>query len=162
MKRGLTMIELVLVIAIVAIVATALLEVFISGFALNENSRNMTIAANIAREKIEELINIKQSNWDQIVTKRYCPTDCIDGTLAGYGLNGSCRVDVINKDTNLKFIRVVVCWRLKNGRIVGTDNGEGGGTALNGVREGSEQGVTWENTPVLNSPVVVETALVNG
>ncbi len=35
-------------------------------------------------------------------------------------------------------VTITVCWRAKDGRIIGEDNGAGGGIALNGILDGAE------------------------
>lgn len=169
MRKAFTMFELVLVIAILVIVSTALLGSFVSSMSLDENSRMTTIAVNIARDKIEDAINKRVSRWTEITSISYCMdcmgrADCSHSLQSDYGFNGSCSVDVLDVNSSLKFIRVVVCWKMQNGRIVGTDNGQGGGVALDGIENGSEQTVSWplgvpNPIDVLNSPVVLVTAI---
>lgn len=151
-RAAFTMIELALVVAIVAIVGLAILSSFIASLSLDENSRMMTIAANIARDKLEDLMNQKLLNWDEIssVGFSYSETDL----QTDYNFNGSCRIDVDEISSTMKFVRVAVCWRTQAGRIVGTD------TNLNGQLDNDEGSVAWSRLPrVINSPVVIVSAL---
>jgi prepilin-type N-terminal cleavage/methylation domain-containing protein len=147
MKRGFTLVEVTLVVAIVIIVSVALLNSFMSCLALNETSRNITIAMNIARDKMEELVN-KRLSWDEIIDASYNEA----ALVAAYGFHGSCNVRVIPINDKLKSVRIVVCWRQRGNRILGEDRN------LNGVLDSGED-INPVNTQ-LDSPVVVETAIV--
>ncbi len=144
-----------MVVVIVVIVSAALLSSFITCLALNETSRNMTIAMNIARDKIEEIVNKKLSKWDD-----YCPTGCAGGTLSAYGLDGSCSVEVTQPEERIKLIRVVVCWKQKGNRIIGEDGSVDVGHVQNGRWDSGEDTIANGLTEKLDSPVVVETAIV--
>jgi hypothetical protein len=116
----------------------------------------MTLAMNIARDKIERVIDNKAS-WPSIISVPYSENDL----FTTYGVhNLSCQVVVesLPGDT-IKLVRVVVCWRLNTGGIVGTDNGEGA-AALNGALDGGEHSVSWQGSNVLDSPVVLTTAIL--
>ncbi len=157
-RGGFTLAELVLVIFVVAIVSTALLGTFVTCLALNENSRMTTVAMNLARDIMEEAI--KNPDWSLIVSGHY-----VSGDLLFYGsYNVSCQVSVKNfpndSSPTLKFVRVAVCWRLKNGRVVGSD------ANLNGEVDTGEATESWPpnlpagQMPVFTSPVVVATAIL--
>ena len=160
MRKAFTMVELVLVVAIVVIISTALLSTFITCMALNDNSRMMTTAMNIARDKIEDMVNRSKTDWEYVVSTPYNEA----ALKVAYNFKGSysCAIDVYSPIgiSNLKFARVVVCWKLKNGRVAGYDDGSGGGGQLDGIRNGSERFVIWNTISVLDSPVVLTTAIL--
>ncbi len=157
MKKSFTMLELVLVIVIVVIVSTALMSSLITCMALNDNSRMMTIAMNIARDKLEDIIN-RKGDWDTIVNPQGpygINILSLPPAQGGYNFDGSCQVTVHTVNSTLKLIRVVVCWRLRNGRVVGSD------ANFNGLIDDATH-VVWQGIQVHNSPVVIVTAISRG
>ncbi len=155
MKKGLTMLELMIVIAIVGFSLVGLLISYISSLNLNEFDRNLTIAMNIAREKMEELYNARNLDFTNLGSSLCTgqPDICtvvasgnskivsfnVDNIRAKYhGFNGSCTVYMQDKAAGsvpagqIKEARVIVCWRQHLGNIIGEDNN------LNGVLDAGE------------------------
>ncbi len=158
MKKAFTMVEVILVTVIVVVISTALITTFVTCLALNENSRMMTIAMNIARDKIEETINSK-ANWTgPLLSSRSYGISALSKapSLGGYSFNGSCQVLVFEKAPTLKLARVAVCWKLKNGRVVGSD------LNLNGQSDSVETWEVWGGATAITSPVVITTAILQG
>jgi type II secretory pathway pseudopilin PulG len=151
MNRALTMLELLLVIAIAGLALVGLLVTYVSSLNLGEYDRNLTLAMNIAREKMEELYNERITNFDDLGSEMCLeePTGCnievVDPSLTivsfdsehmaakNYGLDGSCTIYIRELDpSNLKEVRVIVCWKQRVGRIIGED------INLNGVLDPGE------------------------
>lgn len=147
-KRALTMLELIVVIGIIGFSLAGILISYVSSLNLSEYDKNLTIAMNIAREKMEELSNKRLTNYDDLGIEMCfgCPTItdlCAGCSITGsstsrvisynntyvqnqYGFNGSCAIyikdiDPIPGSDNLKEARVVVCWKQRLGRIIGED-----------------------------------------
>lgn len=148
MKRGFTLIELMLVAGVFVFVITGLLLGYIGCLRLNDFNRNLTIAFNIAQLQIEELrntlfYNITDESLDNITLENL------------YGFDGSCYIDVEratsnSTDIDVINIRLVMCWREMIGRIIGED------INLNGKFELTED---TNNNSRLDSPCVIETAI---
>ncbi len=147
---GFTLVELMIAVAILAIILLGLLAVFTSCFKLNETSRNLTVAINGAQKKIEEIRNSTFSSVYSIYNGAAFEVDGLDNSDS----EGSIMVD--NTNPALLEVTVTVCWRQKGGRIIGEDNGGGGGIALDGKLNGTED--TNVNN-ILDSPAQIVTLM---
>jgi type II secretory pathway pseudopilin PulG len=156
-NKALTMLELVLVIALLGFALVGLLISYVSSLNLSEYDKNLTIAMNIAREKMEELYNNRSVNFDNLgenmgathfagnyaIGKEFSFDNAyMKSTYDNF--NGSCTIYITSLDQNLKEARIVVCWKQQVGRITGEDKN------LNGYfDEGDGEG---EYTNQLDSP----------
>ncbi|MBI2463363.1 hypothetical protein HYV57_00200 [Candidatus Peregrinibacteria bacterium] len=62
-KSGISLLEVIIAVFIVVIAAIAATAIITSSFQINRISKNKMIAANLAREGIEGVRNIRDSNW---------------------------------------------------------------------------------------------------
>jgi len=62
-KKGFTLVEVVLIIVIVSIGMMTVITALSSGNKYLQRSREKIIAINLAREWVEQMINIRDSNW---------------------------------------------------------------------------------------------------
>lgn len=157
MNKGLTMLELMVAVAIVGFALVGLLISYISSLNLNEFDRNLTIGMNIAREKMEELYNLRNIEFDYL-GQSMCAnlaytTGCSsvpsgarrivsfnnDNISHNYnGFNGSCTIYITDKAAGsiptgwIKEARVIVSWRQRLGNIIGEDRN------LNGALDSGE------------------------
>lgn len=115
-QMGFTLMELMIAAAVLIAVLVGLLAAFIGCFALNETSRNLTIAINGCQRKLEE---IHDESFGQIFASYDGATFEVAG-LRDADSEGVVEVD--NTDPDLLVISVTVCWRQKGGRIFGEDS----------------------------------------
>jgi len=120
---GLTLAELMIAALILGVVLVGILASYIACLDLNELSRNASIAINLGQTKLEE---IKNHTYALIETDY----NNVPFNIAGLTGMGVSYVDDTNPD--LLMVTVTVCWRQKNGRIVGED------TNLNGQLDSGE------------------------
>ncbi|MBM3251677.1 MAG: type II secretion system protein [Candidatus Omnitrophica bacterium] len=147
-NKALTMLELVLVIALLGFALVGLLVSYVSSLNLSEYDKDLTIAMNIAREKMEELYNQRFEDFDTLGVSM-CDSEegCLvtgDNNLRVVSFskiyvqnnyndfNGSCAIYITKLDENLKEARTVVCWKQNVGRITGEDKD------LDGTLDGNE------------------------
>lgn len=150
MRRGFTTIELLFVVGISLLVIAAMLGGFVNFMIINEHNRNLTIAMNIARDKMEQVITDAQSgNFDSIVSTSYNAASL--ATAYSVPANwGSCAVTITNINNDLKYVRMVVCWRDRGNRRIGEDFN------LNGVLDSGEDS---NNNGLIDSPCVLYSAV---
>jgi prepilin-type N-terminal cleavage/methylation domain-containing protein len=174
MKKGFTLIEALIATLILGSVASGLIYGIIQCSNLQQNSQHLTIAMNAAQAEVEKIRNQEFASI-AIGTFTFDPNgedDNLNGSLdAGEDENGNGVLDspfdgsgqiktyyVAGSDNNLIDIRVAVCWRQANGRIIGEDNGAGGGTALDGRLNGTEDA---NGDTAIDSPCVIDAAIAN-
>lgn len=158
-KEGFTLLELMIAAAIMIVAMTGLLGAYVLCFNINETAKNLTLATAAAQEEIETI-----RNWP-FSTIANAPTDNppgfqgevfnVTGLAAGDAM-GSVRIDDSNPD--LLKISVSVSWRQQGGRIIGEDNGSGGGIALNGRLDGAED---LDGDNVIDSPACIEVLMTS-
>ncbi|MDD5546749.1 MAG: prepilin-type N-terminal cleavage/methylation domain-containing protein [Candidatus Omnitrophica bacterium] len=146
-KSGFTLMEVMFSGAIMLVAIGGLLGAYVLCFNLSETARNLTLATNAIQQKLEE-IRYQKLN---IVNHYDYNTFDIPG-FAVQNAKGVVYVDAIPNSTDLKRVTISVSWRQKGGRIIGADNGSGGGIALNGVRDGTEQA---DANGYLKSPAII-------
>jgi prepilin-type N-terminal cleavage/methylation domain-containing protein len=78
-NHGLTIVEIMMALAILSLGISALLQTFSSGVKFSSDTENNIKAINIAREGIESMINIRDTNWLRFTSDR---TNC--WIVAGY------------------------------------------------------------------------------
>ena len=122
-KKSFTLVEILITVLITTIVLSAVLALFVNDLALGQQNKEFSIAMNIARAKMEELIN-KRSDFVNIVST---PEPGIALSAATDGIAGLYRIDVtdISYGSNpvvtgwLKQIKISVCWKSLGNRIIG-------------------------------------------
>ncbi|MFC1594479.1 prepilin-type N-terminal cleavage/methylation domain-containing protein [Candidatus Omnitrophota bacterium] len=155
-RSGLTLLEVVFVIGILSFAIAGLLVAYINCGRLNEHDRLASQAINIARELMELEFN-NRTDFDNIVSWSMADRGA-EGMIATYGFNGSAAVIVNNLAADLKRVKVVVCWRSRDGSIIGEDHGGGDeGNALNGEFDSGED--TLVDNDELDSVVQLTSAL---
>ena len=115
-KRSFTLVELLVTVAVAVLVIGGVLISLINSMILNEYNQKFTIAMNIARAQLEEVIS-ERSNFDSIA-----PLTDTRLMLASDRIDGRCRIAVTPVDGSsgeLKTVIVSVCWRGRAGRIIG-------------------------------------------
>ena len=152
-KRGFTLMEVMFAAGIMLIAIGGLLGTYVLCFNLAETAKNLTLANNAIQLKLEE---IRYQGLD-IVTHYDNSTFDIPG-FARQDAKGVVYVDTIPNTTDLVRVTISVSWRQKGRRIIGADNGSGGGIALNGIRDGSEQADAngYLTSPAMISEVVTD------
>lgn len=149
-KRSFTLVELLITMVVSALVINGVIMSLINSMVLNEYNKEFSIAMNIARSKAEEQIN-KRTNFSTITSINNTTTPPAPPlTLANDGLNGLYRVDVTDVATSfsqLKNIKVAVCWKTRGGRIIGD------------CRDSNNDGVLDQWTGALSSPCSISTAI---
>ena len=108
-----TLSELLLAAAILVFVLAGLLALFANCLISNETNRNFTLAYSAIQAKMEE---IKDTSFDNLDAYNGTSFD-LDGFLSG---NGKGKIGVSNEATDLKRIRIVACFKVRN-RLIGND-----------------------------------------
>jgi len=111
--KGFTLPELLIATVILMLVFVGMLLGYIRGMELSEMSRNSSRAILLAKSRVEQ---IRNTPFNQLVAT-------YDNTaFSTVGLNGIGVSYVDDADPELFQITVTVCWREKNGRIIGEDS----------------------------------------
>lgn len=120
-SKGFSLAEVLVAAAIFLIIIVGVLLVFVVSSALNELSKNMTLAMVESQSKLEE---IRNHSFDLIMT------DYSSGGTPGNifnltSLNGKGAIYISNTmppaNVNLLRVKIVACWQESNGRIIGED-----------------------------------------
>lgn len=164
-KKGFTLIELMLAAMILIVVLVALVGGYLLAFNLNETAKNLTIATYSVEQKLEEIrgynFNLIFNDYNNTVFRAENAT-LVAGNppqiLFTPNLDTAGSVSVDNSDPNLLKITVSMCWRQQGGRIIGEDNGQGGGIPLNGILDGAEDA---NNNNIMDSPAQIVTLMAN-
>jgi len=157
--KGFTLLELMMASAVLIVAMAGLLGTYMLCFNIIETSKNLTLATNAIQQEIEVIRDYPFSNIANLVTASPSgfkgATFTVPGFAAGSAI-GSVSVNDSNPD--LLKITVSVSWRQKSGRIIGEDNGRGGGIALNGRSDGSED---LDGDGSLDSPAEITILMAN-
>ncbi|RLC34533.1 MAG: hypothetical protein DRZ76_02500 [Candidatus Nealsonbacteria bacterium] len=142
MKKGFSMVELMIGVTILVFALTSILASYANTFILSDLSRNISIATNAIRAKMEE---IKQESFSDL--------DSFNGTtfsLIGFAASdakGRIEVSDVPGFTDLKEVRIIGCF-LSRGRVIGEDSN------LNGVLD-IDAGEDENSNARLDSPAEV-------
>jgi prepilin-type N-terminal cleavage/methylation domain-containing protein len=151
---GFTLIELMISLFIMLIVFVGLLSIVNYSLELQESSKNITIAINAVRQRIEE---IRYTPFNNIISLyNNTPSNIFNITeLNGRGRTTIIRATYVNgtDNPNLLNVRAVICWRQKNGRIIGED------INLNGRLDTGED---LNSNGLIDSPCILTTAIASG
>ncbi len=148
--NGFTLIELMLAAAVLIVVVVGLLATYVGCFTINETAKNLTLAINAAQQTLEE---IRDYNFYSIYDDYNNTTFEASGIPNSDG-EGSVKINDSNPD--LLKVTISVCWRQRGGRIIGEDNGRGGGIALNGRLDGTED---VNGNGIIDSPASIVTLM---
>ena len=145
-QAGFSYIELLFSSFLLIIIVIGLLYTYIACFELNEFSRNLTLANNALQAKLE---TVREKSFDDIVDEPFdlddwFPLGEAKGLVDVYVPNPPCTY------SDLKYIRLVACWRQKSGRVIGEDSN------LDGVLQVSED---LDGDGVLDSPAEIITLI---
>lgn len=151
-KTGFSLLELMLASVILIIAIGGLLSSYTLCFNINEMAKNQTLSIAVIQERLED---IRDHSFNSIFTDYNNSNFEITG-IVNQDAEGSIRVD--NSDPDLLKIIVSACWRQQGGRIIGEDNGRGGGIALNGRLDGNEDA---NANGIMDSPAQIVTLITN-
>ena len=116
-KNAFSLIELMLSLVILIILLTGLLYTYVVCFKLNDSSRSLTLVNSALQAQLELIretpfVNLT-STWDG---------ENFD--LAGFSANDAVGfIDIYDTvyDDDLKYMRLVACWREGSNRVIGED-----------------------------------------
>ena len=143
-SNGFSLIELMLSTTILIIILVGLLYTYVACFELNEFSKNLTLINNGLQAELEY---VRETPFDSLTA--------LDGqtfSLNGFP-NGSAigAIEVYNSIyDDLKYVRLVACWRQKSQRIIGEDKN------LDGILQNSED---IDGDTILDSPAELSTLI---
>jgi len=162
-KRGFTLIEVLIASLILTGTLAATLGLFSQSLNVTQSAGSFTKAVNTAQMQLE-IIRARIDPDDPTTTINFTDLNQWNNRTfqvlqLGDNAIGVCYVQPIAAPLASWRVKVVICWRDPVGRIMGEDNGAGGGTALDGVINGAEDA---DNNGELDSPVQLETVLVTG
>jgi prepilin-type N-terminal cleavage/methylation domain-containing protein len=172
-KNGFTLVELMIAAAVTAVALLGLLGVFSGCFSTDESSRDLTASMNISRHIVEEIRMLRDEAREN--PNKDFPVD-YQVEIAALEVNAEANatnnlgilldvvIDVFDNgldpngisNADLCWINVSISWMQKGGRIYGEDNGSGGGTALDGAINGSEDA---NGNGILDSPAQIITLM---
>lgn len=124
-KKGISLIEILIVVAIILITLTSLLGVAVFSLKLSTLVKNTTIAVNLAQEAVEVTRSIRDSDWNKITNGNHGLTN-----IGGYWdfagteniINGFTRTvlieDVQPVDPETRKVIVTVSWENKKIEII--------------------------------------------
>lgn len=143
-NQGMSLVELLVVIGILATVIIGLVQIFIAGAVLSDISNRKTIALGEAQDKLED---IRNHAFGSITT------DYASGGVPGSIFNlsqvtGTGVIVIDSTDSNLLKIDVVVSFRDKSNRTIGEDKN------LNGILDAGEDA---DVNGLLDSPIKLST-----
>jgi hypothetical protein len=140
-----SLIELMISTAILMFIIIGLLYTYIACAELNDFSRNFTLVNNGLQAELEI---IRETPFDDL--------DSLDGdtfSLAGFSSGQAIGlIDIYSTAySDLKYIRLVACWRQKSGRVIGEDQN------LDGTLVANED---LDNDNITDSPAELATFIV--
>jgi hypothetical protein len=122
-KAGMSLLEVLIAATVFVVASLGILYAYAKCIELNEIGRGGTAGLEAVKNKMEE---VKATPFSQIHDTYN------NATFTAAGLNGIGVVYVDNTNSKLLVVKVVFCWRLLNGRVVGEDKN------LNGVLNAGE------------------------
>ncbi len=141
-------------VGVLVLVIVSLLQAFVYFSNLANAADNLSLAISKSQSMLEEMRNHPFGNITADFSSGGTPGNkfqLLKSNGDGVDMTGVVYVTPINAD--LLQAKVVVCWRNKDGRIVGSDNGGGDASkALNGVPDSGE---AVDGDGHLTSPVTV-------
>lgn len=153
-QRAITLIELLISLFIGVVVIGALLGLVNYTTTLQETTRNKVRAMDAARQRIEQLKSDVQFDYPGTINNLinnpvFTPVGLANarGRITMTPLNAAGIRDGV---ANLYDVRVVICWRQGNGRVIGED------ANLNGIFDFGED---TNNNAVFDSPCTLTTAI---
>ncbi|MBF0387501.1 MAG: prepilin-type N-terminal cleavage/methylation domain-containing protein [Candidatus Omnitrophica bacterium] len=111
-RSGMTLVEVLVAVSVVLIAVIGILYSYAKAIELNAIGQGSVIATQAVKNKIEQ---IKGTAFSTIFTT-YNNT-----TFTAVGLNGRGLVTVDRSNSRLLEVKVIFCWRLGSGRIIGED-----------------------------------------
>lgn len=114
--RGVTLLELMITVIILAVVLVGLLQLFVYCFNLNEISGNLTVAISEAQGKLEE---IRNHNFSDIADD-YDSGGSPGNTFNLAQLIGTGTINIDDSNSELLEIEIVVSWQNKGNRVIET------------------------------------------
>jgi prepilin-type N-terminal cleavage/methylation domain-containing protein len=119
-QKGFTIIELIVVVAILAVILPAILQSFISSSLLNETSRNAAVAMTHAQYVMEEIKNTDFASIASKVNNGDWDWDRQDIENAGLTALADEAIDAQAGGTDLLTIAITVNWEDRPGRVRNT------------------------------------------
>jgi prepilin-type N-terminal cleavage/methylation domain-containing protein len=147
-NKGFTLVELLMVVAILAVVVLGLLQLFIYTSVQAQMAGNKTLAVAAATNKIEEIRNHTYT----AIAADYAFGGTPGNTFTPANLTGKGVVYIGSSNPDLLTIEVDVSWRNKYGRVIGED------TDLTGVWSASKD---INGNGKLDSPVKLISAITS-
>ena len=126
--KGFSLAELLVTVGILVTVIVILLQLFIYNSVLAELSGNMGYALSDAQSKLEEIRNSDYS----VITTNYASGGTPGNTFTLSQGQGRGVIYIDSSNSSLLKVTVVICWRNKDGRVIGED------TDLDGVLDAGE------------------------
>ena len=114
---GFSLAELMVTVGILVTVIVILLQLFIYNSVLAELSGNMGYILSDAQTKLEE---IKNSDYS-VITTNYASGGTPGNTFNLSQGQGIGIIYIDSSNASLLVVTVVICWRNKNGRVIGED-----------------------------------------
>ena len=167
-KSGFTIVEVMVATLILTLAVLSMLGLFTRSMALVESQGSSVKAQFEMERQMEEILSMEYTSpttgdgvlevytndgaWQETPFALEAPELVGSGTVYANELPGM--ADPLNR---MMRIKVVVCYQHRN-TIIGEDDGSGGGNALNGVLDGTEDA---NGNNELDSPCQIETAVVN-
>jgi hypothetical protein len=116
-KKGFSLAELLVTVGILVTVIVILLQLFIYNSVLAELSGNMGNVLTDAQSKIEEIRNSDYS----VITTNYGSGGTPGNTFDLSQGQGKGVIYIDSSNSSLLQVTVVICWRNKDGRVIGED-----------------------------------------
>lgn len=116
-SSGFSLAELLVTVGILVVVIVVLLQLFVYNSVLAELSGNMGYVLSDAQTKLEE---IKNSDFS-LITTNYASGGTPGNTFDLSQGQGKGVIYIDSSNANLLQITVVICWKNKDGRVIGED-----------------------------------------
>ena len=124
-KAGMTLVEVMVSTGIILISVLGILYSYVKAIELNAIGETSGIALRAVKDKVEEIKAYSFSN----ISAHYNNTTF---TVAGLNGKGAIYVTTPNVSTHLIQVKVVYCWTIPGGKVIGEDRN------LNGILDAGE------------------------